>query len=131
MDQISAYELNPDPVHYTTKFLDGLQPGVRNLVAIQQPRDVDTTYSLALMYEELGTECGPSLSLPVQPYVPPRRSYQPVVTPITPPPPPSRWVSQKVEENRRAEQQNGQMEDKWQSLRAYRLSKNLCFTCGE
>ncbi|KAK1610510.1 hypothetical protein QYE76_034183 [Lolium multiflorum] len=126
-----AYELNPDPVHYTTKFLDGLQPGVRILVAIQQPRDLDTAYSLALLYEELGTDCGPSLSLPAQQYVPPRRSSQPVVPPITPPPPPSRWVSQKVEENRRAEQQKGQTEDKWQSLRAYRRSKNLCFTCGE
>ncbi|KAK1679066.1 hypothetical protein QYE76_039914 [Lolium multiflorum] len=133
MDQLSAYESNPDPVHYTTKFLDGLQPGVRILVAIQQPRDLETAYSLALLYEELGTECGPTmdLPLPVQPYVPSRRNHPPAVAPITPPSPPSRWVSPKLEENRRAEQFKGRAEDRWQSLRAYRRSKNLCFTCGE
>jgi hypothetical protein len=37
MDQISAYESRPDPMHYTTRFLDGLKPAVRVLVAIQQP----------------------------------------------------------------------------------------------
>jgi hypothetical protein len=59
MDQITAYEINHDQTHYTTKFIDGLQPGVRILMAIQQPRDLDTAYSLALLYEELGEECGP------------------------------------------------------------------------
>jgi hypothetical protein len=59
MDQISAYEVCPDPVHYTTKFLDGLKQGVRILVAIQQPKDLDTTYSLELLYEELGDGCSP------------------------------------------------------------------------
>jgi hypothetical protein len=54
MDQIAAYETKPDPVHYTTRFLDGLKPAVHVLVAIQQPPDLDTAYSLALLYEELG-----------------------------------------------------------------------------
>jgi hypothetical protein len=49
MDQIAAYESCPNPMHYTTKFLDGLKPGVRLLVAIQLPRDLDTAYSLALL----------------------------------------------------------------------------------
>lgn len=54
IDQIVAYESRPDPVHYTTCFLDGLKPQVCVLVAIQQPRDLDTAYTLALLYEELG-----------------------------------------------------------------------------
>jgi hypothetical protein len=53
VDQIIAYS-RPDPVHYTTRFLDGLKPAVRVLVAIQQPPD--TAYSLALLYEELGDD---------------------------------------------------------------------------
>lgn len=131
MDQIDAYDSQPDPVHYTTKFLDGLKPGVRILVAIQQPRDLDTTYSLALLYEELGEECG-SVSNSPQPSsysAPPRRSYQ-APTPTPPPAPPSRWVSRLVEEKRASEQkQSG--DDKWQSLKAYRRAKGLCFICGE
>jgi hypothetical protein len=54
MGQISAYESRPDPVHYTTRFLDRWKPTVRVRMAIQQPPDLDTTYSLALLYEELG-----------------------------------------------------------------------------
>jgi hypothetical protein len=34
VDQIAAYETRLDPVHYTTRFLDGLKPAVRVLVAI-------------------------------------------------------------------------------------------------
>lgn len=116
-----------DEVHYTSKFLDGLQPGVRILVAIQQPRMLENAYSLALLYEELGDECGPDNPVPYQP-VPPRRSFQP---PPQPPPPPSSWVSKTVEEKRIAETQKSVADEKWQSLRNYRRSKGLCFTCGE
>jgi hypothetical protein len=56
MDQISVYEGKPDPVHYTTKFIDGLQSSVRVLVAIQQPKTLEVAYSLALLYEELGDD---------------------------------------------------------------------------
>jgi hypothetical protein len=132
MDQITAYEINPDQTHYTTKFIDGLQPGVRILVAIQQPRDLDTAYSLALLYEELGEECGPVIS--EQPSLSPNNRFsQPTVSmqSKTPPQPPARWVSPKVEEKRKAESQKGSAEEKWQSLRAYRRAKNLCFTCGD
>jgi hypothetical protein len=114
MDQITAYEVNPDQVHYTTKFIGGLQPGVRILMAIQQPRDLDTAYSLALLYEELGEECGPVIS--EQPSLSPNNRFsQPTVSmqSKTPPQPPARWVSPKVEEKRKAESQKGSAEEKW------------------
>ena len=53
-DQLTAYESNPDPLHYTTRFTDGLEPGVRMAIAMQKPRDLDTAYELALIHEELG-----------------------------------------------------------------------------
>jgi hypothetical protein len=40
-------------------------------------------------------------------------------------------VSPKVEEKRQAESQRTTAEEKWQSLRAYRRARNLCFTCGD
>jgi hypothetical protein len=125
MDQIAAYESRPDPLHYTTRFLDGLQPAVRILVAIQQPRDLDTAYNLALLYEELGDGSNPLNTTP--PYtVPARRAL-----PALPPPPPAKWVSRTVEEKRTAESQKQSTDEKWQTLKAYRRSKGLCFVCGE
>jgi hypothetical protein len=63
VDKIVVYESRPDPVHYVTKFLDGLKPTVRVLVEIQQPATLDAAYTLALLYEELGD--GMAQSLPV------------------------------------------------------------------
>jgi hypothetical protein len=132
VDQIAAYETRPDPVHYTTRFLDGLKPAVRVLVAIQQPPDLDTTYSLALLYEELGDGSTPlNTALPATPH---NRRFQqpfPVAQPPPPPQPPGKWVSHSVEERRATEQQRGQGDDRWSSLKAYMRSKGLCFVCGE
>ena len=117
MDQVTAYELNPDSVHYTTKFLDGLKPVVHILVAIQQPRDLDTTYSLALLYEDLGEECGHYQQVQSTPYTSTGKPYRPPIQPSPPPPPPpQKWVSQKVEENRKAANSRSTSKEKWQSF---------------
>jgi hypothetical protein len=65
MDKIAAYEERPDSLHYTTRFLDGLKPVVRVLIAIQQPHNLEVAYTLALLYEELGDN---SSSQHYQPY---------------------------------------------------------------
>lgn len=136
LDQIAAYDSWPHPVHYITKFLDGLFPGVRILVAIQKLGDLETTYSLVLLYEELGEECGPS-SPSVQPYqyssIGPRRFSSSSSSPSPTPPPlsPARWVSRSIEEKRAAEQSKAPANDKWQNLKAYGRSKGLCFICSE
>lgn len=129
VDQISAYESKPNPVHYVTRFLDGLRPAVRVRVrvAIQQPRDLDIAYSLALLYEELGDGLTPINSHYASP-LPPRRAHHQLQP--SPPPPPAKWISKTVEE-KRVEQQKHTPQDKWTNIKAYRCSKNLCFTCGE
>ena len=38
MDQLSAYEPNSDMMHYTTRFIDGLKPAARVIVAVQRPQ---------------------------------------------------------------------------------------------
>jgi hypothetical protein len=98
MDQIAAYELHPDPIHYTTRFLDGLKPAVRVLVAIQQPPNLVAAYSLALLYEELGDS---ALPLPSSGRTSgSNRRYQQVPVAAAPPPPPAKWISRIVEEKR-------------------------------
>lgn len=49
IDQLAAYEAKLDPLHYVTRFLEGLKPAVRLLVAVQLPRDLDTAYTIALV----------------------------------------------------------------------------------
>lgn len=56
MDQLTAYEPNPDMLHYTTRFIDGLKPDIRLIVVVQRPIDLDTAYSIAVVQEELGDD---------------------------------------------------------------------------
>ena len=127
VDQITAYEPRPDPVQYTSRFLDGLKPTVRVLVAIQQPTTLESAYSLALLYEELGDGSTPMNS----PSTPISTSWQAQATQPPFPPPPSKWISRTVEEKRAAEQHRNPGDDKWNSLKTYRCSKGLCFIYSE
>lgn len=54
MDQLTAYEPNPDMLHYTTRFVDGLKPSVRLIVVVQRPADLNEAYSIATVQEENG-----------------------------------------------------------------------------
>jgi hypothetical protein len=113
VDQIAIYESRPDPVHYITKFLDGLKPTVRVLVAIQQPATLDAAYTLALLYEELGDGMAP-----VTPSFSSGQSFRrssPFVAPATTvplPQPPAKWISKIVEERRAADQHKSPADDK-------------------
>lgn len=133
VDQISAYEIHPDPLHYLTRFLDGLTPAVRVLVAIQQPVDLDNAYTMALLYEELEEGNNPWSAQFVTP-PPPRRwhssSPSTSVSPAPPlPAPPTRWVSKSVEEKRVMKLAIHLMT----SGRSSRLTEEQkeCYVCGE
>jgi len=125
-DQLSAYEVAPDMVHYTTRFIEGLKPAIRMAVAIQQPVDLDKAVELALLFEELEESCE-FVSAPSSPsYAPPHRPYQSQQQ-VRPP-------LVKLAETgilHKEVPKTVSMEDKWQQLRNYRKSKGLCFICGE
>jgi hypothetical protein len=63
MDQLTAYEPNPDMLHYTTRFMDGLKYSVRIIVPVQRPSDLDTAYSIALVQEEVADDDQDTLSM--------------------------------------------------------------------
>lgn len=56
MGQLTSYEPNLDMLHYTTRFIDGLKPDVRLIVAVQLPPDLDTAYTIATLQEEVGED---------------------------------------------------------------------------
>jgi len=100
------------------------------MVAIQQPKDLDTAYTLALIYEELGDGTNSCSNIPSATGSASRRQAMSHAPP-PPPAPPARWVSRSVEEKCQAEGNRPSNDDKWTSLKAYRRSKGLCFICGE
>jgi hypothetical protein len=53
IDQLAAYEPNLDSFHYTTRFIDGLQPTIRASIAVQCTGDLDNVYYFALLLEEM------------------------------------------------------------------------------
>jgi hypothetical protein len=84
------------------------------------------------LYEELSDGSTPlNTALPATPHT--RQFQQPfsVAPPPPPPQPPGKWISYSVEERHATEQQRGQGDDRWSSLKAYKRSKGLCFICGE
>lgn len=120
-DQLSAYESVPESVHYVTKFIDGLQPAVRVMVALHQPQDLDAAYELTLLHETMtatSAQIGSSAR---------RQQYNTSASSIKHP-------TTKPADDRRGNTESHRQvsgEDKWSALRAYRKAKGLCFMCGE
>lgn len=51
VEQLKAYT-TPDPLYYTTRFIDGLRYDIRCIVMVQRPVDLDAARTLALLQEE-------------------------------------------------------------------------------
>lgn len=117
-DQLTAYEDNPDTLHYTTRFIDGLKPGVRMAIAMQKPHDLDTAYELALLHEELEESTG-FLAQGSS-----KRQGNHVN---------SSTLKSRISDDRRTSDipRQSTTDEKWSSLRNYRKAKGLCFICGE
>lgn len=120
IDQLAAYEARPDPLHYVTRFLEGLKPSVRILVAVQLSQDLDTAYTIALVQEEVG-EGFMVLNSPIA--ATDRKTFaassqMPRVTDDCAP-------------HRTPDSNKVLPEDKLTVLKNYRRAKGFCFVCGE
>lgn len=54
IDQLKSYNLNPDLLTYTTRFVDGLRDDIRAVILVARPTSLDSAYTLALLQEEVG-----------------------------------------------------------------------------
>jgi hypothetical protein len=126
-DQLSAYEVTPDIMHYTTRFIEGLLPAIHMAVAIQQPADLDKAVELALLFEELVEE-PEFLSAPSSP------SFQSTASRHSSPfqLQPKQSVTKTLEDRQpKNHPRSSSVDDRSSQLRAYRKAKGLCFLCGE
>jgi hypothetical protein len=142
IDQLTMYEPNLDTMHYVTRFIDGLNI-LRVVVAIQCPKDLDTSYSLAPFQEEVGNNsrhcqhmCRQQAQLPAPVPIldlpPPRRPL------LFPAPPTSSSTSNEETSSSSADTKqkqpqtrNSSIDSNWSALRNYRRARGLCYTCGE
>jgi hypothetical protein len=53
VDELTAYESKPDPIHYTMCFIDVLRDDIRDFVLIQRPSELDTANALTKLQEEV------------------------------------------------------------------------------
>jgi hypothetical protein len=124
--QLAAYESTTDQLHYITRFMEGLKPHVRLLVAIQLPQDLDTAYTIALVQEEVGD--GSTLlnshqhsrhQHSGQQFQFKHQEEKPLPVAVLPPQTNSATMVPRA------------VEDRVTTLRNYKRAKGLCFTCGE
>uniref|UniRef100_A0ACD5U5D8 Uncharacterized protein n=1 Tax=Avena sativa TaxID=4498 RepID=A0ACD5U5D8_AVESA len=127
MNHLVSYSDGTHPYYFLTRFVEGLRSDIRSVVMVQQPTDLDTAYSLALLQEEV-TEAEPA-SLPRQ------TEYKYIKVParglsVTAPVIPSSLVT-RASDHRGLDGAKHSGDDKLNALRAYRRAKGLYYKCGE
>lgn len=55
VDQLMTYGHVIEPVYYAMRFIDGLRDDIRSAISLHRLDDFDTTASLALLQEDVGT----------------------------------------------------------------------------
>ena len=119
--QLLLYNPYLDEGHFVDEFIAGLHDDIRSAIWLHHPQDLETAHLLTLMQEE---EAMPNKkrSYVKQDY---KHEYK---DPIK-----HKWNhrsgdDQKVD-NKKTEWSKS--DDKLESLKSFRRSKGLCFTCGE
>jgi hypothetical protein len=131
VDQLAAYEAEPNPLYYATRFVDGLRDNIKSIVMIQQPSNLDSECALALVQEEAadsgrkcdfrrfdsaGSRAGPKLLGPGATVSKADKVAGMAV----------------AEDSRNTEASRASnTEDKMRTLKQYRRARGLCDRCAE
>lgn len=130
VDQLAAYEGHIDQLHYTMRFIDGLQESNRSVVLLQRPSCLDTTFVLAQLQEEVAAPSRPKEFKKWDSFSAKPSGRQPLPLP----PPPTKWdrPGAKSSDDRRGADYSKprSADDKWGALRSFRRAKGLCERCA-
>lgn len=127
-----AYDPTFKPVYFVTKFVEGLKHEIRSAILLQRPGDLDAACTLAFLQEE-ALEGDKGIDIKKGEGSGSAKHSVRVALPLPTPPTvkggsPSFAEERRISDNGRS--QNREM-DRLATLKAYRRSKGLCFTCGE
>jgi hypothetical protein len=109
-----------DEYFFVDEFLDGLRDDLRSALWLHQPSDLDTAFRLALLQEEEMEPCKRRSSHRTE-----HKEFSKSGTRYSV----DKGKLSRLDEDRRVE--TPKSEDRLDALKAYRRSKNQCFTCGE
>lgn len=130
VDQLSAYESVPDPLFFSTRFVDGLRDDLRAVVLVQRPSDLDTACALALLQEEVAEPAKrKDFRKPEAVSWGKYSAKNPL--PLPAPPPSMGSVKSTLPVDQRSLPAARSVEDKVSALRAFRRAKGLCDRCAE
>uniref|UniRef100_A0ACD5Z343 Uncharacterized protein n=1 Tax=Avena sativa TaxID=4498 RepID=A0ACD5Z343_AVESA len=134
MNCLIAHHQSWDPLYFVTKFVDGLRSDIRVVVMVQQPKDLDSAVSLAVLQEEAMeltrevTRVGSGQA--TFPRMAPRTALPLPLPPGGRPPGPA--VGARAEDRRgAASAQTPTTDDKVHAMCSYGHTRGLCYTCGE
>jgi hypothetical protein len=51
---LAAYEVETNPLYYAMRFIDGMREGIKSMVMLHRPANLDAACALALVQEEAG-----------------------------------------------------------------------------
>jgi hypothetical protein len=133
LGQLAAYQGPSNPLHHTMRFIYGLRDDLKFVVLIQRPHDLDTTFVISQLQEELHEASGKKRE-----YMKSDSSYssKPYFKSSLPAPPSSykhnKTATSSSEDKRLTKSARASnADDKWRSLKAFRRAKGLCQYCAE
>lgn len=116
--QLLLYNPHIDEGHFIDEFIAGLRDDIRAAIWLHRPQELETAHLLALMQEE---------EAPVKKKSYSKHEYKENFRP--------KWNNNNRNiDDHKSDSKHGdstKSDDRLEALRAYRRSKNLCFTCGE
>jgi hypothetical protein len=131
VDQLKAYNPNPDKLYLVTRFVDGLRDDIRSVILVQRPDTLDAACTLALLQEEAGDQ-GRRRDA--------RKPEGAATSKFVRSTPGAPWQRQSVAPaagddkkpiEGRPSHQRPTLDDKLQSMRNCRKARGLCMRCGE
>ncbi|XP_035822042.1 uncharacterized protein [Zea mays] len=127
IDLLVTYEHTTDPLYYTMRFIDGLRDGIKAVILVQRPRDLDTACALALLQEE--AESSRRRDHPRLEGSHSFRSFMKHPSATTFPDKNSPGIG--ADQAKVSTPSSSSAESKVASLRAYRRARGLCQFCAE
>lgn len=126
MDHLAPYDSCNDMLYFTTRFVDGLRDDIRVVIVVQRPLNLDTTYTLSLLQEEMADSTKRRTFYKYD-HTPSTVSGSKGAHPL--PRPPS--LEKSFPEKAWSTMTQYALDDKLSALRAFRHAKGLCERCAE
>jgi hypothetical protein len=125
VDQLSSYENNPDPLHFTMRFIDGLREDLRAAVLIQRPSDLDTAFVLAKLQDEVAVPARKREFKRIDPGYSSKHDA-PLSWTV-----PGSVKTDKASPPHIESSKPRPASDRWSSLKSFRRAQGLCQHCAE